>query len=115
MEVGMKTMFETGGNGQEAIAAIALASSIIIPRSTLHSRYKTAMEKLNAETDDLHEDAEKEDLQLFDCAAVSRENKNAKRSLTSQSTRDYLQSVARAKDDNNKGMTRKDDFFHRRD
>ena len=108
MEVGMKTMFETGGNDKEAIAAIASMSSIVIPRSTLRSRYKTAKEKLDAATDDPHEDAEKEDLQLFDRAAVTEENNNGKPGLTSQSTRDYLQSVARARDDNNKGMTRKE-------
>ena len=58
--------------------------------------------------DDTHKDAEKEVLQLFYCTEVNKEKNNGKLSLTSQSTSDYLQSVTRARDDNNKGMTRKE-------
>ena len=66
MDIGIKSMFETEG-GKEAHAAIKMVSIIIIPRSTLCSRSKTAKKKLEAEVDDPHEDAGKENLQLFYC------------------------------------------------
>ena len=103
----MKTMFGTGG-AKEAVAAVMVGSSVIISRSTLCSRYKAAKGKLEAAMDDPHKDVEEEDLQLFNRTAGSRDSDANKQSLTSHSTRDYLQSVARARDDNNKGMTRKE-------
>ena len=72
MDVGMKSMFETGGNGNEALVAIQLVSSIIIPRSTLRSRYKIAKKELEAEMDDPHEDAKNEDLHIFDRAEENK-------------------------------------------
>ena len=49
---------------------------------------------------------EKEDLHLFNLAATNKIG-NWK-CLTTEFTRDYLQSVARTRDDNNKGLTRKE-------
>ena len=100
MEVGMRSTLETGGNYKVAVSAIAGVSSIIIPRSTLRSCYQNAKTKNEVDVN------EKEDLHLFNRAATNKIGN--RKCLTTESTRDYLQSEARARDDNNKGMSRKE-------
>ena len=57
-----------------------------------------------------HDDKVNEDLQLFDWSYQKKDknNGNTQPGLTSRSTREYLQSMANLRDDNNRGMTRKE-------
>ena len=100
MEVGMRSMLKTGDDYKVAVSAIAGVLPLIIPRSTMRSRYKNAKTKNEVDVN------EKEDLHLFNRAATNKIGN--RKCLTTESTRDYLQSVARARYNNNKGMLKKE-------
>ena len=98
-------MSTTGGNVKEALAAILEESSVVIPAATLRSRWKKFTSNVWTKINGPHDDEEvDEDLALFDRSQM----KDKSAGLTSQSTQKYLQSVANARDDNNRGMTRKE-------
>ena len=86
-------------------------TTINIPRTTIRSWYEEA--KAESQTDEDHEDEDLDELELFDHTKddkVHKEEKNQgqKTSLTTPGDRLIMQNVATARDNNNKGMPRKE-------
>lgn len=102
LETGVESMLLTGGNVNQATKAIAEAGHTVeIKLQTLTSRWKKAKKDLEKKADKNHENDE--DLEQF---ASSKDMDGGMKSLTSESTRDFLQAVVRARDNANKGMAR---------
>ena len=109
MAEGLRVMMETGGDWPAALKAMqATTTANVVPRSTIISRYnKVIKDTLQANEKHDLDDEEEDDLHLFDRRVVIQEG-SPNRSLTNESTRAYLQSVAKARDNNNRGMARKE-------
>ena len=97
MDIGVASMLASGGNSKLAYSAIikGCGEDVVIPRQTLLSRFKSAKARLEVggETPG---------------GIFERKQRKQSRSLTDQSTRDLLQSVAKSRDHSNNGMSRKE-------
>ena len=106
MDCGVASIFETGGDGPAAAAAILskFGPKILINRSTLRSRFEKLKKQIN-EAGKNHEDDGNQDLEMF---IRDDHEQRMRNSLTSRETQLYLQSIANARDNNNKGISRKE-------
>ena len=109
MDCGVASMFETGGGGPAAAAAIfcKFGPTILINRSTLRSRFEKVKKQMN-EAGQNNEGDGNQDPEMFFRDDHGRRIRN---SLTSRETQLYLQSIANARDNNNKGMSRKEMIY----
>ena len=106
MDCGVASMFETGGCGPAAASAILskFGPIILINRSTLRSRFEKLKKQRN-EAGQNHEGDGSQDLEMF---VRDNHGRRMRNSLTSRETQLYLQSIANARDNNSKGMSRKE-------
>ena len=89
------------GDEEKARVDMAMVSRVvIIPQKTLADHYVRAKEKLDAERNI--------DLVAFDRKKMNAEGEGKAKALTSEDTRLYLQEVAKARDESNRGMPRKE-------
>ena len=107
LDCAMGSMLLSGGDVGKALAHLATEyPSGVLSRGTLRSRYLSLTKRI-AESGDKHEDEITDDIAMFDRIKNSQSDGKGG-GLTSKSTQDYLQSVARSRDNSNRGMSRKE-------
>ena len=100
LDAGVKSLVCRGGDEEKARVDMAMVSRVvIIPQKTLADHYVRAKEKLDAKRNI--------DLDAFDRKKMNAEKEAKAKALTTEGTRLYLQEVAKARDESNRGIPRK--------
>ncbi|KAL9190571.1 hypothetical protein ACHAXT_000277 [Thalassiosira profunda] len=109
VQAGFKSMVETGGHYPSAKQAMREKNNtVVIPRQSFLGKWKKRVKEVQGDDDDEGSEEDADGMGQFDRHRETDKKGKKKAGLTSAATRNLLQSIATARDKNNKGMSRKE-------
>ncbi|KAL9182733.1 hypothetical protein ACHAXT_004012 [Thalassiosira profunda] len=109
VQAGFKSMVETGGHYPSAKQAMREKNNtVVIPRQSFLGKWKKRVKEVQGDDEDEGSEEDADGMGQFDRHRETDKKGKKKAGLTSAATRNLLQSIATARDKNNKGMSRKE-------